>query len=98
MLAVGLGQRLLQARCAAAGQHRQVVGTVHGRILRRKEINPRLADQRVAVHTQDALELPVGEQQTPFAVIRVDDDRGVFQNALQTLLNFIRRSLQRREG
>ena len=95
VLAVGLEQRFLQARSAAAGQHRQVVGSVHGGILRRKEVNARLADQRVAVNTEDALELPVAEQQTPFAVIRVKHDRGVVQNAQQVLLNLIRRSLRR---
>ena len=41
---------------------------------------------------------PGCRKQTPFAVIRVDDDRRVFQNVLQTLLNLIRRLLRRREG
>ena len=42
-----------------------------------------LPDQSVAVDTQDALELPVAEQQTPFAVVHVDHDRRVVENAPQ---------------
>ena len=62
---------------------------MHGRILGREEVNARLADQRAPIGTQDALELPVAEQQTPFAVIHVDHDRGVVQDALQALLNLV---------
>ena len=71
---------------------------MHGGILRREEVNAHLAYQHVAVDTQDALELPVAEQQTTVAAVHIDHDWRVVEHATQALLDLIRRSLQRREG